>query len=275
MTTHERDTIDRASGAPLVALTRAVPRTIVDCELTHLERTPIDYARAVDQHDQYERALAALGVTVQRIPAEHALPDSVFVEDTVVVLDELAVIARPGAESRRPEIATMESALAPHRLLVHIENPGTLDGGDVLCIGRRIFVGQSGRTNHDGIRQMRELLSPFGYSVHGVEVTGCLHLKSAVTQVAPDTVLLNPAWVDASMFTEHCIAVHPNEPHAANALRVGGTVLFPAHFPRTMALLQQRGVRVHDVECDELAKAEAGLTCCSVIVPQTSKSLAS
>jgi dimethylargininase len=138
---------------PLLALTRAVPHSIVDCELTHLERTPIDLARASEQHDRYERALALLGLSVQRLPSEHELPDSVFVEDTAVVLDELAVIARPGATSRRAETATMESALAPYRLLVHIQAPGTLDGGDVLVIGRRIFVGQSGRTNRDAIWQ--------------------------------------------------------------------------------------------------------------------------
>ena len=263
---------DQARDSPLLALTRAVPRSIIDCELTHLERTPIDLARASEQHDRYERALASLGLSVQRLPSEHDLPDSVFVEDTVVVLDELAVIARPGAASRRAEIATMESALAAYRLLVHIEAPGTLDGGDVLVIGRRVFIGQSGRTNLDAIWQMRELLSPFGYSVHGIEVTGCLHLKSAVTQVAPDIVLLNPAWIDAGTFSEQCIGVHPAEPHAANALRIGDTVLFPAHFPRTMELLQQHRVHVQEIECDELAKAEAGLTCCSVIVPPTSNS---
>lgn len=258
----------------MLALTRAVPRSIVDCELTHLERVTIDFARASAQHEAYERALESLDVVIERLPREDTLPDSVFVEDAAVVFPELAIIARPGAESRRGEIPSMVRSLERYRPLRYIESPGTLDGGDVLRIGRDVFIGESGRTNRDAIAQVSTLLSPFGYRVRGVEVTGCLHLKSAVTQVAPDTVLLNPAWVDAATFSAQCIAVHSSEPHAANALRIGNTVLFPAGFPRTRELLTQRlahhGVRVVAIECDELAKAEAGLTCCSVVVPPTS-----
>jgi dimethylargininase len=267
--------IDRQPHPPLLALTRAVPRSIVHCELTHLSRTTIDYERAVDQHHRYELALMSQGCTVRRLPDEHEFPDSVFVEDTAVVVPEMAVIARPGAESRRGETASMTTALEPHRPLVRIEPPGTLDGGDVLCIGKTVFVGESGRTNREGVRQLRAHLAPFGYEVRGVAVSGCLHLKSAATQVAPDAVLLNPAWVDTRTFPGHSIAVHPSEPHAANALRIRDVVLFPAHFPRTRELLERHGVHVQELECDELAKAEAGLTCCSVFVSLTTDSIAS
>ncbi|MEO7522355.1 MAG: dimethylargininase [Gemmatimonas sp.] len=251
---------------PVLALTRAVPRSIVHCELTHLERLPIDFARATEQHEQYERALSSLGVRVQRLPTLDDMPDSVFVEDAVVVLPEVAVISRPGAESRRAEIATMATALEPFRPLARIESPGTLDGGDVLCIGKHVYVGESGRTNRDGLRRLRDVLAPLGYSVHSVPLRGCLHLKSAVTEVATDTVLLNPAWVDRHVFAARSIDVHASEPHAANALRIGDRVLFPAHFARTRELLEQHGVLVQPIECDELSKAEAGLTCCSVLL---------
>ena len=251
----------------LLALTRAVPPAIVRCELTHLAREPIDVARAAAQHERYEEALARLGCTVQHLPEEPELPDSVFVEDTAVVLDEVAVVARPGAASRRPEVASVAPALACHRRLVCIEAPATLDGGDVLRVGRDVYVGLSGRTNADGVRQLSDLLAPHGYRVAGVPVGGCLHLKSAVTAVDDDTVLLNPDWVDASWFLRaKRIEVHPGEPFAANALRVGDALLYPAHAPRTRARLGAAGFRVESVDVSELAKAEAGATCCSLIV---------
>jgi dimethylargininase len=251
----------------LIALTQAVPPSIVHCELTHLEREAIDLARAVEQHRRYEEALAELGCTVQRLPPAPELPDSVFVEDTAVVLPELAVVARPGAESRRAEVASVAEALRPYRRLAFIEAPGTLDGGDVLALGRHLCVGLSERTNADGIRQLERIVSGFGYEVRSVPLAGCLHLKTAVTQVAERTVLLNPAWIDPAVFEGlDFIEVHPAEPFAANALRVGQVLLHPAAFPRTRERLEARGFTVRTVEADELAKAEAGLTCCSVLV---------
>ncbi|HEX8320992.1 hypothetical protein [Longimicrobium sp.] len=251
----------------LIALTQAVPPSIVQCELTHLERVDIDLARATEQHRRYEEALVELGCTLQRLPPTPELPDSVFVEDTAVVLPELAVVARPGAESRRTEVASVAEALRPYRRLAFIEAPGTLDGGDVLCLGSRIWVGLSERTNADGIRQMESIVSNFGYEVRSVTVQGCLHLKTAVTQVGERTVLLNPAWVDAAAFDGlDRIEVHPAEPFAANALRVGQVLLYPAAFPQTRERLEERGFTVRTIEADELAKAEAGVTCCSVLV---------
>src|SRR5262249_8065631 len=151
-------------------------------ELTYLERQPIDVEKARVQHEQYERLLEkAAHCTVVRAQAAHDLPDAVFVEDTAVVLDEVAVIMRPGAASRRGETQAVADVLSDFRELRRIEAPGTVDGGDVLFCGRRAFVGRTSRTNDEGIGQMQRILAPFGYSVHAVTVSGCLHLKSAAT----------------------------------------------------------------------------------------------
>jgi dimethylargininase len=251
----------------LTALTRTVPATIVNCELTHLTREPIDFALAVEQHRQYERALTELGCTIQRLPPLPDLPDSVFVEDTAVVLPEVAVITRPGAASRRPEVTSVAETMRQYRELAFVESPGTLDGGDVLMVGRTIYVGESTRTNADGIRQLAQLTSPHGYTVRVLTTSGCLHLKSAVTQVADDAILINPDWVDDSAFGEmRRITVHPGEPFAANALWIGGSVVYPSGFDETSARLDKAGIDVCAVETSELQKAEGGVTCCSLIV---------
>ena len=262
----------------LIALTRSVSPAISMCELTHLARTPIDYARAVAEHDAYEDALRRLGCRVERLPDAPDLPDSVFVEDTAVVVDGVAVIARPGAASRRPEVDAMAAALGPHRRLAFIEGPGTLDGGDVLVTPGRVFVGISGRTNEEGARQLASHLSPFGFEVVPLNVTGCLHLKSAVTLAASrDTwlppsggrslLLINPAWVDRAAFADFdLIEVDPDEPAAANVLLIGRTVVCAAEHPRTRQRLEARGLVTASVPAAELAKAEGGVTCCCVLV---------
>ena len=249
-----------------LAITRAVSPALARCELTHLSREIIDVGRAAAQHAEYERALEALGIEVGRLAADPGLPDSVFVEDTCVVVDELAIITRPGAESRRPETAAVAEAVARDRALRHIEPPGTLDGGDVLRIGRTLFVGRSLRTNDEGIEQLRRILEPLDYQVHAVALHGCLHLKSAVTQVGPRTILVNPAWIDMDAFAGYeQIEVDPAEPFAANALLIGDRVIHPAGYSRTRARLESRGVGVVSVDVSELAKAEGGVTCCSVL----------
>jgi len=256
-----------ASNRSLIAVTRDVSAALERCELTHLPRTRIDLTRARAQHDAYERCLAEAGCRVERLAADDTMPDSVFVEDIASVFDELAVIARPGAESRRAETPAIAAALGRHRRLRCIESPGTVDGGDVLVAGRRVFVGQSGRTNAAGIDQMRQILGPFGYTVQGVGVTGCLHLKSAVTTVADGLLLMNRAWTTADEFRDFTIVdVDAAEPFAANALRLGDLIVFPAAFPRTRERLEAHGLRIRVVEADELAKAEGGVTCCSLIV---------
>jgi len=251
----------------LIAYTRAVSPTLADCELTHLERLPLDVARAAVEHDAYEALLEMLGTTVRRLPPAPDLPDAVFVEDTAIVLDEIAVITRPGAASRRLETLSVASVLAAHRPLAHIASPATLDGGDVLVAGRTIFAGLSSRTTRDAVDQLARAVQPFGYDVVPVEFQGCLHLKSAVTRVADNLLLLNPAWVDAAAFPGYrALPVDPAEPHAANALMLGGSVVHPSHFPRTRARMEAEGLRVAAVAMTELAKAEAGVTCCSLLV---------
>ncbi len=244
----------------LLALTREVPAAINACELTHVERTPIDVAAARAQHAAYEAALEAAGCTVRRLPPLDDMADSVFVEDTAVVVDELAVITRPGAASRRGETESVAEALRAHRDVVSIEEPGTLDGGDVLQLGETVYVGVSARTNAEGARQLREFLESYGYIVKTIDVTRCLHLKSAVTKISPDTVLLNPDWIDKTLF-QNAIEVDPAEPFAANALLAGDTLLCSAAYPRTNARL----ANAKTIDAGELAKAEGGLTCCSIL----------
>jgi dimethylargininase len=251
----------------LIALTRAVSPSIGRCELLHVAREPIDVARAAQQHREYEQALVRAGCRVEHVPAEPGLPDAVFVEDAAVVVDELAVLTRPGAASRRPEVASVAAALAPYRPLEAIEAPGTLDGGDVLVLGKQVYVGLGGRTNAEGVRQLTQLLAPHGYQVRTVEPCGCLHLKSAVTRVGDSIVLVNPAWIDARVFAGvECLEIEPAEPHAANALLVGDTVLAGAQYPRTRDRLDAHGLDVQTIDLSELAKAEGALTCCSVIL---------
>lgn len=255
-----------------IAITRPVGTHLAGCELSFVPRTAIDVERAQSQHRDYCRALAAAGCSVVQLPAEPDMPDAVFVEDTAIVVDELAVMTRTGAASRRQEGVTVAPVLSGFRTLHHIEAPGTLDGGDVLRIGRRVFVGQAARSNRDALAQLRALLAPHGYTVQGVETRGCLHLKSAVTAVAPGTVLLQPEWVDADVFSDYrAIPVDPDEPHAANALRVGEQVIHPECFPRTRARLEAAGVRVLAVDISELQKAEGAVTCCSIVFNDRAK----
>jgi dimethylargininase len=250
----------------LIALTRAVPASIARCELTHLARAPIDIALAARQHESYEAALWLAGCAVVRLCPEPDLPDSVFVEDTAVVFDELAVMMRPGAESRRGESESVASALGVYRRLVTIEPPGTLDGGDVLVAGKVVHVGVGGRSNAEGLRQLARLLSPHGYDVRGVKVSGCLHLKSAATLVSPSSVLVNPTWVNPRVFDPlEPVPIDPGEPAAANAVLLGDVIVYSPAYPRTLAALERRGWSVVPVDLGELAKAEGALTCCSLV----------
>lgn len=251
----------------LIAITREVSPGIEHCELTHLQRQPIDVDVARAQHRQYESCLAELGCQIQRLPPEPDLPDSVFVEDAAIVLDELAIITRPGAESRRAETASIARALEKYRVLRVIEPPGTLDGGDVLRVGKMLYVGLSSRSSTEGTGQLRTLVKPFGYTVQAVKITGCLHLKSAVTQVSENTLLVNRGWLGVSAFGGmELLDVAPSEPMGANALLVGQTVIYPSAYERTRERLEGRGIALRVVDASELAKAEGGVTCCSLII---------
>jgi len=250
-----------------IAITCRVSPAIADCELTYQDRVEIDYDLACRQHQQYCEALAGLGCQVLSLPAQADLPDSVFVEDVALVLDEVAILTRPGVNSRRPEVDLIRPVLAEYRPLRSIAAPGTVEGGDILQLGKTIYVGLSGRSSPEGIAQLAGLIAPFGYTVQGVPLTGCLHLKSAVTRAAPDTLLINPRWVDPARFEAfRLLEVDPAEPHAANVLLLEGGAIYPSSFPRTLLRLKQSGIPVTLVDVSELQKAEGAVTCCSLIV---------
>jgi dimethylargininase len=250
----------------LTAITRAVSPSIGRCELGFLPRREIDVQKAAEQHANYERCLAELGVSVISLPAEPDLPDAVFVEDPAVVVAEAAVMTRMGAESRRRETESLARALAPFRPLRWMQEPATLEGGDVITSGRNLFVGRSARTNAAGIGQLGSELAPLGYSVVPVEVHGCLHLKSGCCWLGDRTLLANRAWIDTAPFAGYRILdVPPEEPWAANVLAIEGMVLVSASFPATAEMLDRAGWRVRTLDNSELMKAEAGLTCCSLV----------
>ncbi len=250
----------------LTAVTRAVSPAIVNCELSFIPRQPIDLQIARGQHRAYEQLLEKLGVRVVSLPAEPALPDSMFVEDPAIVLDELAVIFPLGTECRRPEAASLALAISKFRKLEHVTLPGTLEGGDILRIGRKLFVGLTNRSNAEGIRQLAAILAPHDYEVIPVPVTGCLHLKSAVTYLGRDLLLGNRTWFDTAPFSAYdWMDVDPTEPHAANALALGNTIVFPASFPLTCARIEAAAFHVTPLDISELQKAESGLTCSSLI----------
>ena len=189
-----------------------------------------------------------------------------FVEDTALVLDECAIITRPGAESRRSETVTIAEYLKPYRKLFYIQATARVDGGDILQVGKRIYVGLTTRSDTNAIEQMQDFLEPYGYELQAVRVTGCLHLKSAVTQVTEDTLLINPAWVDKNDFRGvKFIETEPSEVYAANAVMIDSSIIYPAAFPGTQKRLEAAGIPMVIVEADELAKAEGAVTCCSLI----------
>jgi dimethylargininase len=250
----------------LTAITRKVSPRLAACELEFLHRQPIDLAKAVQQHQNYETALAELGAEVVSLPAEDGLPDSVFVEDPAIVLDEVAVITRMGAETRRPEAPSLADALSRFRELRWMREPATLEGGDVVRVDKTLYVGVSRRTNRAGIAQLADLVGEFGYSVTPVPVHGCLHLKTACCSLGGGTVLANRELFDSGALAGIGIIDVPSaEPWAADVLPIGGTVLSSAQFPETCALLERSGFRMKTLDVSELHKAEAGVTCMSIL----------
>jgi dimethylargininase len=255
----------------LIAVTRPVSPSLAECELTHLSRVSIDVPRAVEQHASYVELLRSLGATIIPVAAAPELPDAVFIEDTALVLDEVAVMTRPGAEVRRRELTAVAPVLKEYRRVLSLEDPATLDGGDVLRVGRKLYVGRSSRTNQHGIEQLQRLLYVYEYRVIPVDFAGCLHLKSAVTEVADAVLLLNPDWVSADAFPDSdAIEVDDAEPYGANALRIGDDVVYGSQFPRTHERLTQRGLSVSSIDLSELAKAEGAVTCCSLLFKEES-----
>lgn len=250
----------------LTAITRAVSRSLAACELTWLEREEIDIDLAIAQHHNYERALTQMGARLISLPEEPDLPDAVFVEDPLLVFDEIAILTRPGAQSRRAEGESLAAAIAPFREVHRISEPATIEGGDVMRIGRDVFVGLSSRTNTAGIDELADVLAPLGYQVHPVDVRGCLHLKSACCSLGDGKILANRMWLDsAALRGFELVDIARDEPAAANMLRIGDSVLMPSAFPHTQDIVRRLGLDVLAVDISELMKAEAAITCSSVL----------
>jgi len=249
-----------------MALTHVISPNIDQCELRFLERSPIDYKRAVEQHEQYCKLLRDCGLEVIKLSINRPFPDSTFIEDTAVVFDELAIMASMGVESRRREVPGVESVLGHYRDIEHIWLPATLEGGDVLCIEKKVFVGISPRTNIAGFETIKEILEPFGYQVIPLAVNGCLHLKSACTAVDDETLLVNPHWLDLQPLKDfRIIPVPEDEPAGVNSLRINNTLCMHSGYPKTIDSLLKLGFPVKTVDISELLKAEAGMTCSSII----------
>ena len=245
------------------AFTRAVSPRLAECQLTHLPRVPIDPARAAAQHAAYEQALAEAGFEIVRLPELADDPDAVFVEDTALILGEHAVITRPGVASRADEVESTADGLRDHFQLHRIES-GHVDGGDVLRIGQRLYVGVSTRTDRAGIAALAELVRPLGYEVVAAETGACLHLKTGATFAGDGVLIYDPATIDPRQFD----GVEPlavMEAAAANCVRAGNRLILPAGNPRTADSLRARGFHVIEVDVSELQKAEAGVTCMSLI----------
>ncbi len=253
-----------------LAFTRKVSPRIAECALTHLDRSPIDAALAARQHAAYEDAIRHAGFEVIRLPDLPADPDAVFVEDTAILLGGHAIITRPGAASRRDEVHSTAEGLEPY-FTVHRIGSGFVDGGDVLRVGSRLFVGMSNRTDRQGARALAEIAAPLGFDVVPVELGRCLHLKTAVTLAGEEAggrplLVANPDWVDASQFGDAALLqVHPDEPSAANLVRAGSSLIMARGSPRTASALRELGFTLVEVDLSELQKAEAGGTCMSLL----------
>ncbi|HEV7502007.1 MAG TPA: dimethylargininase [Vicinamibacteria bacterium] len=247
-------------------MTRGVSPAIARCELTFRAREPIDFERAQNQHRAYQGLLRDLGLDVREIAADPDLPDCCFVEDAAIVLDDVAIVTSSGAPSRRPEADAVAAALSPFRQVIRMSPPDHLDGGDVLTLGRRLFVGISRRSGPAGIAALATAVQPFDYEVTPVRVHGCLHLKSAITAASESALLVNPEWIDVAPFEEFdLLDVADGEADAANVLRVGNTVIAAEGFPRTADRLRDQGIDVRTVDVSEFLKAEAGVTCKSLV----------
>ena len=252
--------------APTHALVRRVSPSLADCALTYLARRPIELERAVHQHQVYVSALERAGLHVTVLPAQPSLPDAAFVEDMAVILDEFIIAGRSGSTNRRKEADSLLPLLNGIRPVELILPPGILEGGDLLVVGKTIFAGLSSRTNEEGVRQLERMATPHGYRVAWIPVRGCLHLKTAITRVGQDIVLANPRWIDLLPFVEfEILNVPDSEPWGANTLLVNGTLLVTNSAPRTAELLESRGCQLSVVDISELQKAEAGLTCLSLL----------
>ena len=252
--------------ADQVALVRRPSSRMADGITTHIARVPADAALAARQHAAFVQAVADAGWTISEVPPADDLPDCAFVEDTVVVLGDLAVLTRPGAVQRRPEVAGTEAVVRSLGLdTARIEEPGTLDGGDVLQVGRTVYVGRSGRTNAEGIRQLRRLAAGRGRVVVPVQLRGALHLKSAVTALPDGTFVAS----DLSLFDPSpfpTLRRVPEEGGSHVTVMGGGTIIMAASAPRSAEMFDDLGFDVVTVDIGEFEKREGCVTCLSVLV---------
>lgn len=259
-------TESRTTERGLVAVTHTPSPNMQQYERTFVGDEIIDYDLALRQHAAYQDALRSCGARVVTLDVNLALPDCVFVEDTAIVLDEVAVMMSPGAESRRPEILGMEPVLRQYRTIERVSLPGTIDGGDVVRSGRALYVGESQRTNAEGIAALRRVLAPYGYSVTGIPVHGCLHLKTACSALPDGRFLVNADWIDTSPLPgASTVQVPAAEPWAGDVLVIGDKIIASDAFPDTIALLRELGFGVIPVSVSEFAKAEGGVTCLSLV----------
>ncbi len=248
-----------------IALMREVSPSIANCEVTNITGRPIDPQQAAKEHESYAQCLRDLGYKIHMIEADENLPESSFIEDTAIVLDEIAVIAHPGASSRRGETKAVSEALSIYRDLDFIGESGTLDGGDVLKVGRVIYAGKSCRSSAVGIGRLREIVRRYDYEVISVPVNGCLHLKTAASLVADDTLLINPQWVNPDDFRDlELVTVDPSEPYGANSLMVEGGIIYSISYPNTRRKLDGMGLNVEAIDITELSKAEGNISCCCI-----------
>ncbi len=255
------------TATPRAALVRDVSPRLAEAELTFRAPSPVDVDRARAEHTAYRDVLRDLGLEVVLAPPAPELPDATFIEDALVVVDDLAVLTRPGAVSRRPEVDTLRGVVDSLGLrTAALAGPGTLDGGDVLQVGTTVYVGRSSRTDAGGVRQLTDLLAPLGRTVVPVPVTGALHLKTAATALPDGTILAVVDWLDTAGFGDREVVAVP-EPSGADVLLVGDTVVLAASAPRTAELVADRGWSVRTVEIGEFERVEAGPTCLCVLLP--------
>lgn len=250
----------------LIALTHTVSPNIMNGEVTFIDRKAVNYDLAVQQHDIYCQALSDCGAEVKKLSVNLNSPDSCFVEDTAIIFDEVAIITSMGISSRQHESKTIAPELDRYREIIHIELPAIIEGGDVLQIGRRVYVGLSRRTNIQGVHKLAQILKQWDYEIIPVELKNCLHLKTACTAISEEIILLNPQWVEPETFSDYkVLSVPKEEMWAANTIRVGDRILLQHGFPRTLELVSRNHNALEILNISEFSKIEAGLSCLSLI----------
>lgn len=248
------------------AIVRAIPNTYQDCVTIAPDKPVINVELAKQQHTDYCKTLEQLGLQLIRIDADDALPDCCFTEDIAIIFGDVAIITSPGTVSRVAETVEMEKVLTPLKNIHHLSSPATIDGGDVLKIDQKIFIGISSRTNEEAIKQVAAIINPKGYEVIGVKIWDTLHLKSVCTYVGKGCILLEEGHFDEKIFSQYDIIIVPEEEaYAANCLVVNGKVLLPKGFPKTKPLIEAKGFSVIEMEMSEIEKADGALTCLSII----------